>query len=213
MRFENRTQAGKALADALAMYRDHADALILAVSPGGVPVAVEVARANHLPLDVFLVRKLYAPGHDKVAIGAVTFGESRFINHAVVRHLQVSDAVVDTIAAEQQQELARWEKLCRGERPMPDIRDKTVILVDDGLATGTTMRAAVRALRQHGPAQIIVAVPTAAIYSCKELENQVDEVVCLSKPEPFQAVKLWYDDFPALTDDQVQALLGAYVYA
>ena len=204
-RFHDRREAGRLLAEKLTAYADRPDVLVLALPRGGVPVAYEVARALRAPLDVFIVRKLGVPGYEELAMGA---GGVRVLNDQVVNGLRIPDYVIDAVTAWEQQELARRESLYRGERPPPDVRGKTVILVDDGLATGSTMQAAVAALRQQQPARIVVAVPTAAPETCDALRAEVDEVICAITPEPFHSVGLWYKDFSQTTDDEVRELLA-----
>jgi predicted phosphoribosyltransferase len=206
--FRDRVHAGKILAERLRTYANRPDVLVLALPRGGVPVAHEVAKALHVPMDVFLVRKLGVPGHEELAMGAVASGGVRVINEDVVRSLGIPDAVIDRVASKELIELSRREQAYRGNRPEPDIRGKTIILVDDGLATGSTMRAAVRALRTKQPAKIVVAVPIAAPETCDALAREVDEMVCAVTPEPFYAVGLWYDDFDQTSDDDVRALLA-----
>lgn len=206
--YRDRTEAGRVLARRLAAYADRPDVIVLALPRGGVPVAYEVARELHAPLDVFIVRKLGLPGHEELAIGAVATGGVRVINEDVVRALRIPDTVIDAIAAWELQELARREREYRGSRPPPDVHGKTVILVDDGLATGATMLAAVRALRQQQPARIVVAVPIAAPDTCELLRSEVDDVVCAVTPEPFYAVGLWYENFTQTTDEEVRDLLA-----
>lgn len=212
MRFKNRQQGGQILAEALADYKDRPDTLVLALPRGGVPVALEVAKAIHAPMDVFLVRKLGAPGQEELAMGAVASGGVRVLNWSVVQNLRVSEAEIDAVTAEEQKELERREAAYRGDRPLPQISGKTVILVDDGIATGATMRAAVQAVRAQHPARVIVAVPTAAEHTCDQLRSEVDEIVCATMPYPFEAIGLWYEDFPQLSDDDVRRLLEAYAY-
>ena len=207
-RFRDRSEAGRLLAAKLADYADRPDVVVLALPRGGVPVAYEVARALGAPLDVFLVRKLGIPGHEELAMGAVATGGVRVLNEQVVRALRIPDYVIDAIAAKEEQELARRERLYRGDRPPPDVRGRTVILVDDGLATGATMHAAIQALRQQQPAHIVVAVPAASPEACDELKEEVDDVVCAVTPEPFYAVGLWYEDFSQTTDEEVRDLLA-----
>jgi predicted phosphoribosyltransferase len=208
MLFRDRTEAGRQLAAKLAAYADRSDVLILALPRGGVPVAFEVAQALGAPLDVFLVRKLGVPGHEELAMGAIASGGVRVLNEDVVRMLRIPDDVIDAVAAEEQQELMRRERAYRGDRPPPQVRGKTVILIDDGLATGSTMRAAVAALRQQGPARIVVAAPVGAPETCAEFQEEADEVVCARTPEPFYAVGLWYGVFSQTTDEKVHELLG-----
>jgi predicted phosphoribosyltransferase len=175
---------------------------------GGVPVAYEVARALAAPLDIFDVRKLGVPGHEEFAMGAIATGGVRVLNEQVVEDLRIPDYMIDAVAAREQQELTRRERLYRGDRPPVDVRDRTVILVDDGLATGATMQAAIKALRQQQPARIVVAVPTGAPDTCERLRAEVDDVICAITPEPFHAVGLWYVDFSQTTDEEVRDLLA-----
>ncbi len=207
MIYRDRIEAGKRLATQLTEYADRADVLVLALPRGGVPVAFEVAKVLHAPLDIFLVRKLGVPGHEELAMGAIATGGVRVLNKDVMRYARIPDEVIDRVAAKEQRELERRERLYRGDRPAPDVRGRTVILVDDGLATGSTMRAAAVALRVQQPQQIVVAVPVAAAATCDEFRDEVDEVVCAVTPEPFQAVGLWYEDFSQTTDKEVHDLL------
>jgi predicted phosphoribosyltransferase len=207
MRFQDRTEAGRELARHLANYADRPDVVVLALPRGGVPVAYEVARALQAPLDVFLVRKLGVPGHEELAMGAIASGGVRVLNRDVLCALGISDAVVDMVAERAGEELRRREQLYRDDRPAPEVRGKTVVLVDDGLATGSTMRAAVAALRRLGPAHVVVAVPVGAAETCAELGEQA-EVVCARTPEHFLAVGMWYDDFTQTGDDEVRELLA-----
>jgi predicted phosphoribosyltransferase len=207
MIYQDRRDAGRALAAKLANYTGRPDLLVLALPRGGVPVGYEVAQALGAPLDVFLVRKLGVPGHEELAMGAIATGGVRVLNEDVVRALDLSDEVIETAAREQQQELERREQLYRGGRPLPDVSGRTVFLVDDGLATGSTMRAAVAALRQLGPAHIVVAVPVASPDVCREFREEVGNIVCARTPHPFYAVGLWYGDFTQTTDDEVRELL------
>jgi predicted phosphoribosyltransferase len=204
MIFADRTEAGRFLASKLKEYADHPDVLVLALPRGGVPVAFEVARALHAPLDVFLVRKLGLPGHEEFAMGAIASGGVRVLNEDVVRALRIPENVIEVVAAAEKRQLEERERLYRGDRPPPDVRGRTVILVDDGLATGSTMRAAVLALRQQGAARIVVAVPVGAPETCAEFEQEADDVICARMPEPFYAVGLWYGDFSQTTDEEVR---------
>jgi predicted phosphoribosyltransferase len=206
-RFRNRTEAGRRLAEKLA-YADRPDILVLALPRGGVPVGYEVARALGAPLDVFLVRKLGVPGYEELAMGAVATGGVRVLNDEIVQGLGISEHAIDAAVGREMQELARRERLYRGDRPPPDVAGRTVILVDDGLATGATMRAAIRALRPQHPARIVVAVPTASPDTCEALKAEADDVFCVMTPEPFFAVGHWYDDFTQTTDDEVRELLA-----
>lgn len=212
-RFRDRIEAGQVLAQRLAAYAHRPDVLVLALPRGGVPVAYEVARGLDVPLDVFLVRKLGLPGHEEFAIGAIASGGIRILNEDAVRAFGITKAEIEAITAEEQVELERRERRYRGTRPPPGVTGKTVILVDDGLATGATMRAAVAALRAQRPARIVVAVPTAAPETCAELAEEVDEIVCAMTPEPFYAVGLWYENFEQITDDEVRALLELAAHA
>ena len=208
MQFENRAEAGRYLAQKLMAYRDQPDVLVLALPRGGVPVAYEVAKALHAPLDVFLVRKLGVPGHEELAMGAVATGGVRVLNEAVVRALNISEEQINAVTEAELRELERREQAYRGSRPAPQIRDRTIILVDDGLATGATMYAAIVALRQQHPKKIVVAVPTASPETCDEFRRVSDEVVCAITPEPFYAVGLSYKDFSQTTDEEVRDLLA-----
>src|SRR5512135_1526004 len=205
--FRDRTEAGQLLAEKLSAYAGRPDVLVLALPRGGVPVAYEVARALGVPLDVFLVRKLGVPGHEELAMGAIASGGVCVLNDDVVQALNIPGRVIEAVAARERRELERRERAYRGGRPAPEVRGRAVILVDDGLATGSTMRAAVAALRRRGPARIIVAVPTAAPSTCEEFRHEADECVCDITPDPFYAVGLWYEDFSHTTDDEVRELL------
>ena len=207
-RFRDRHDAGRRLAAELRGYAGRADVIVLALPRGGVPVGWEVARALAAPLDVFVVRKLGVPGEEELAMGAVATGGVRVLNERLTTALGIPAYVIDAVTGWQQQELARRERLYRGDRPAPEVGGRTVILVDDGLATGSTMRAAVAALRVQNPARIVVAVPTAARETCNDLVAEVDEVVCTTTPEPFYAVGLWYEDFSQTTDEEVRELLA-----
>jgi erythromycin esterase-like protein/predicted phosphoribosyltransferase len=206
--FRDRRDAGRLLAEKLAAYANRPDALVLALPRGGVPVAYEVARALGAPLDVFVVRKLGVPGYEELAIGAVATGGVRVLNDQLVERLGIPEQMIDAVAARELQELARRERRYRGGRPPPDVRGRTVILVDDGLATGATMHAAIEALRQQKPTRIVVAVPTASPEICEEMNTKADDVICAITPEPFQAVGRWYQDFSQTTDEEVEALLS-----
>jgi putative phosphoribosyl transferase len=207
MIYRNRSEAGKYLATQLSNYANRDDVLVLALPRGGVPVAFEVAKALDAPLDIFLVRKLGIPGHEELAMGAISTGGVRVLNHDVVDYLGIPDDVIDAVAANELRELERREHAYRGDRAEPDVRGKTVILVDDGLATGSTMRAAVAALRQQNPARIVVAVPVSALQTCNEYRMGVDEIICAVTPEPFDGVGKWYRDFSQTTDEEVRQLL------
>ncbi len=203
----DRRAAGRALAEALGRYAGRKDVIVLALPRGGVPVAAEIARGLDVPLDVMLVRKLGAPWQPELAMGAIASGGVRVMNDEVVRGMGISPEAIEQVAQEELKELERRERAYRGNRPWPDLTDKTVILVDDGLATGATMHAAIDAVRAQNPAQIVVAVPVAPPDTVRALEPLVDEVVCLFQPEPFMAIGQWYQDFSQLTDAEVQALL------
>jgi len=206
--FRDRREAGQLLATKLTAYANRPDVLVLALPRGGVPVAYEVARALNAPLDIFLVRKLGVPGYEGLAMGAIATGGVRVLNDELVGGLGIPDYIVNEVAASEQRELMRRERLYRGDRPAPDVRGRTVILVDDGLATGATMLAAVKALRQQQPARIVVAVPTASPETCEQLRAEVDDIICAITPEPFHAVGLWYEDFSQTTDEEVRDLLA-----
>jgi predicted phosphoribosyltransferase len=206
--YRDRRHAGRILATALApKYGRRDDVVVLALPRGGVPVAWEVARALHAPLDVFVVRKLGVPGQEELAMGALASGGVVVLNHDVVEALGIDENTLSRVAADELRELTRRERLYRGGRPPTPVEDKTVILVDDGLATGSSMRAAVQALRQRGPRELVVAVPIAAPSTCKDLAEEVDDILCAATPEPMRAVGLWYEDFSQTTDDEVRELL------
>jgi putative phosphoribosyl transferase len=205
--YRNRQEAGAYLAEHLAAYRDRDDVIVLALPRGGVPVAYEVARALHAPLDVFIVRKIGMPGAEEFAVGAIASGGVRVLDENLIERYGVSRAAIDAVIAAEERELARRERQYRGDRAMPDLAGKTVILVDDGLATGSTMRAAVAALKREGAARIVVGVPVAAPETCELLEREVDDIVCAVTPQPFHAVGLWYADFSQTSDREVHTLL------
>lgn len=207
MYFRTRSEAGHLLALDLQRYKDQPNVLVLALPRGGVPVAYEVARELNAPLDVFIVRKLGVPGHEELGMGAIASGGVRILHQGVIDQLGISSKVIDLVAAREQQEMERRERLYRGQRPPPDIHNKIVIIVDDGLATGSTMKAAIAALRQQKPARLVVAVPTAPVDTCEELKKMADEVVCALTPEPFYAVGGSYVDFNQTTDEEVRELL------
>jgi predicted phosphoribosyltransferase len=206
--FRNRTDAGQQLASHLAAYRNRQDLLVLGLPRGGIPVAAEVAAALNAPLDALLVRKLGVPGHEELAMGAVASGGLRVLNEDTVRDLRIPIDVIDAVEAVERRELARRERLYRGSQAPPDVAGKTVILVDDGLATGSTLRAAALALREGNPARLIGAVPVASRVVCEAMRDVVDEMVCAETPEPFYAVGLWYDDFGQTTDEEVREHLA-----
>jgi predicted phosphoribosyltransferase len=206
MEFADRADAGRRLAARLVEFGGP-DLLVLGLPRGGVPVAHEVAVALHAPLDVFLVRKLGVPLHEELAMGAIASGGIRVVNWAVIEELDIPEDVLDSITASEQVELERRERLYRAERPPLEVGNKSVIVIDDGLATGSSMRAAVAALRQRQPRKLIVAVPVAAPTTCLSLRHEVDAVVCVIMPEPFLGVGAWYADFHQTTDEEVRALL------
>ena len=207
--FSDRYEAGRVLAESLREYAGRSDVLVLGLPRGGVPVASEVARMLGVPLDVFLVRKLGAPGQEELAMGAIASGGIVVINDEVVDALRIPWDLVESAIARERMELSRRELLYRGGRPRPEVVGKVVILVDDGLATGSTMRAAVRALRRKQPAKLVVAVPTAAPSTCRDFESLADSCICSITPEPFRAVGLWYENFEQISDEEVCALLAA----
>jgi len=207
MRFLDRADAGRQLAKSLTKYAGRSDVVVLGLPRGGVPVAYEVAGGLRVPLDVFLVRKLGVPGHAELAMGAIAEGRVEVLNDDVIHGLTIPQKVVQQVAVREHMELDRRDALYRGGRAHPAIRGRVVILVDDGLATGSTMQAAVTALRRLEPARIVVAVPVGARDTCDRLARLADEVICLMAPEPFQAVGLWYEQFTQTTDDEVKSLL------
>jgi putative phosphoribosyl transferase len=205
--YKNRAEAAHQLADLLQPYADRPDVVVLALPRGGVPIAYEVARALNASLDLMLVRKLGVPGHEELAMGAVAMGGIRVLNDEVIWGLAISDEAIEQVTTAEQQELRRRERAYRGERPAPTIQGRCVILIDDGLATGATMRAAVAAVRQLQPAWIVVAVPVAAPDAIAALRGEADEVVCPATPEPFLGIGRWYEDFAQMTDEEVRGLL------
>jgi putative phosphoribosyl transferase len=205
--FRDRRDAGRKLAPKLSAYVERPNILLLALPRGGVPVAYEIAIALNAPLDIFIVRKLGLPGREELAIGAIASGGVRVLNNDVIRMLSVPEEVINFVVKHELQELQRRENLYRGDRPPPEVRDRTVILVDDGLATGASMRAAVAGLRAQHPARIVIAVPAASPETCKAFQSEVDEIVCAITPEPFYGVGRWYEDFSQVTDEEVRILL------
>ena len=206
--FKNRSEAGRFLAQKLEEYTNKPNVVVLALPRGGVPVAYEVADALKAPLDIFVVRKLGVPGYDELAMGALATGGIRVLNSRVVDYLDISDETIEAVARREQRELERRERLYRGTRPALDVRGRTVIIVDDGMATGSTMRAAVRALKEQQPKEIIVAVPVGARETCESFAKEVDTMcVCAITPEPFDGVGLWYRDFKQTSDEEVRQLL------
>jgi putative phosphoribosyl transferase len=207
-RFRNRTEAGQLLAERLRKYAGRDDVVVLALPRGGVPVGYEVAKALGAPLGVFLVRKVGVPGHEELAMGAIASGGLVVLDEGLLRRLGIDRSQLDRAIAAEARELERRAAAYDGDREPPQLEGKTVILVDDGLATGATMRAAALAVRALNPARVVVAVPVAAAETCREFEDVVDEIVCEVTPRPFQAVGLWYDDFSQTSDDEVRELLA-----
>jgi predicted phosphoribosyltransferase len=208
--YADRREAGRELGQLLRTYADRDDVLVLALPRGGVPVAFEVARTLGAPLDVFLVRKLGTPGHRELAMGAIASGGIKVLNDEVVQYLGITPEQIDAVARQEQQELARREAAYRSERPLPDLSGKVVILVDDGLATGSTMRAAVQAVKQQQPSHVVVAVPVGARETCEDMRAVADEVACARTPTPFSAVGQWYRNFDQTTDEEVRDLLARH---
>ena len=206
--FEDRAEAGRRLARSLSRYAGRDDVIILALPRGGVPVAVEVARELGVPLDVFVVRKLGVPGHEELAMGAIASGGTLVLNEGIVADLGVSSEKIDDAMIRERSELERRERAYRGDASAIDVSGRTVILVDDGLATGATMRAAITALRLQGPARLVVAVPVAAPDTCEEIGLMADEIVCAETPSPFLGVGMWYVHFPQTSDEEVKRLLA-----
>ena len=206
--FRDRAEAGRVLAQLLAAYADRPDVIVLALPRGGVPVAAEVAAGLHVPLEVFVVRKLGVPGHDELGRGAIAGDGARVLNRSGINGLHLGEDVIDRVTAAEVRELERRNRAYRDDRPIPDVAEKDVIVVDDGLATGSTMRAAVAALRSRGPRRIVVAVPVGSPLTCEELRAEADEVVCARMPTRFAAVGQWYEDFSPPTDEEIRRLLG-----
>jgi len=207
MQFADRTSAGQALAEKLRAYANRSDVIVLGLPRGGVPVGFEVAKVLKAPLDIFLVRKLGVPGQEELAMGAIASGGVRVLNDGVVSSLHLSETQINQVVAKEQQELERREHLYREDHPAPTLCDQSIILVDDGLATGATMRAAIKALRQQQPARIVVAVPVSSPETYHDMQAEVDEVICPLTPEPFHSVGFWYKDFSQTTDEEVTTLL------
>ncbi|QOV21863.1 phosphoribosyltransferase [Anabaenopsis elenkinii] len=207
MVFKNRTIAGQMLARELAEYANTTNVIVLALPRGGVPVGFEVAQGLNAPLDVLVVRKLGVPEQEELAMGAIASGGVRIINEHIINLMNISEETIARVAAQEERELERRELLYRGDRPDPELEGHIVILVDDGLATGATMWAAVASVRRHHPATMVIAVPVGAAATCQELQTAVNQVVCLATPEPFYSVGLWYEHFPQTTDEQVRDLL------
>jgi putative phosphoribosyl transferase len=206
-RFQDRADAGRSLAKKLSHYADRNDVLILGMPRGGVPVAFEVAKSLRVPLDIFIVRKLGVPGHEELALGAIASGGIRILNDAVIRSTPISEEIINLVTERERIELGRREVAYRGERSAPTLRGKTVILVDDGIATGSTMLAAVAAVKQQEPARIVVGAPAAPLECCDELRRSVDELVVIATPDPFYSVGQSYEHFGQTSDEEVQELL------
>jgi predicted phosphoribosyltransferase len=204
--FHDRRDAGRRLAEALDRYADRTDVIVLALPRGGVPVGYEIARRLGAPLDVFVVRKLGVPGHEEFAMGAIASGGVRILDQQLIRRLHLSERAIARVIEKEEAELVRRERHYRGDRPFPDLSDRIAILVDDGLATGATMMAAVHALREEAR-HVVIAVPVAARDTCEALGEIVDDIVCLVTPPNFRAVGEWYDDFSQTTDEEVHELL------
>ena len=204
----NRTEAGHLLAKKLTAYANRPDVLVLGLPRGGVPIAFEIAKALNVPLDICLVRKLGVPGQPELGMGAIASGNVIVINQEVVNWLNIPRDAIDRVVAMERQELQRRDRAYRGNRPLPDVRHRTVIVVDDGIATGSTMRAAIATLRQQQPEQIVVAVPVASPETCDELKAEVDQIVCLITPERLSSISLWYENFSQTTDAEVRNLLS-----
>lgn len=205
--FRDRAEAGHMLAQKLSVYANHSDVIVIALPRGGVPVGFEVAQALHAPLDLCIVRKLGVPHHKELAMGAIASGGVRVLNYEVITWLGISSKTIDEVAAKELRELQRRDHAYRGDRPPLDVQNRTVILIDDGIATGSTMRAAIAILRQQQPKRIVVAVPVAPSEVCRELQPEADEIVCLLTPESLHAIGIWYDNFSQTTDEQVRELL------
>jgi predicted phosphoribosyltransferase len=207
--FRDRADAGRQLAEPLSMYADRADVIVLALPRGGVPVAYEVAKRLRVPLDVFVVRKLGVPGYEELALGAIASGGVRVLNQDVVRILPNAEQIVEAVTANELLEVERRERAYRDDRPPLNVKERTIILIDDGLATGATMHAAVNALREQKPAKIVVAIPVCAPETCREIQKLADEIIWLFAPEWFHGVGQFYDDFSQTSDDEVRRLLAA----
>lgn len=207
--FYDRQEAGRMLAEQLKSYAHKSDVMVLALPRGGVPVAYEIARALAVPLDVFIVRKLGVPGQEELAMGAIAVDGIIVFNDEIIAGLNIPTSVIENVIQSEQKELQRRQITYRGHRAFPNLKDKTIILVDDGIATGATMRAAIKALQQKKPARIIVAVPVAAIETCKEISVLVDKFICLLRPKHFYGVGAWYTHFLQTTDEEVHELLAS----
>jgi len=208
MLFADRTQAGKQLADELKDYANNKEAIVLGLPRGGLPVAYEISDALNLPLDILLVRKLGVPGFEELAMGAIASGDVEVFNEDVLRSMHITEKQIEFVTKKEKEELQRRSLRYRGDKPYPEIKDKIIILVDDGIATGATMRAGIAALRKMQPKKIIVAVPVASSYTLSEIRPLVDECICLETPEPFEAIGLWYRTFEQLDDSEVIRILN-----
>ena len=206
--FKDRRDAGRKLAQKLSAYANRSDVIVLALPRGGVPVAYEVALALNAPLDIFIVRKLGVPGHEELAMGAIATGGVRVINQDIVRTLNVPQGLIEVVVKQELKELERRERLYRGDQSPREIRDHTVILIDDGLATGASMHAAIMGLRAKDPARLVIAVPTAPLETCEAFKPVVDEMICATTPEPFYGVSRWYEDFSQVTDEEVRPVVN-----
>ncbi|QSJ20181.1 phosphoribosyltransferase [Nostoc sp. UHCC 0702] len=207
-KFRNRIEAGQMLAKHLTAYANRTDVLVLGLPRGGVPVAFEVAKALNVPLDICLVRKLGVPAHEELAMGAIASGGVRVLNSEVVDSLGIDRRTIDEVATQELQELQRRDRAYRGDRPHAPVKNRTVILIDDGIATSSTIRAAIAVLRSQQAQQIVVAVPVAPATTCEQLRAEVEEVICLTTPEPMYAIGLWYKDFSQTSDEEVRDLLA-----
>jgi len=207
MIFRDRNDAGQKLAAQLTRYANRDDVTVLALPRGGVPVAYEVAKRLNAPLDIFLVRKLGVPGHEELAMGAIASGGVTVVNQDIVDYLRIPEALIEAVRQKEQFELERRDQAYRGDRPPPDVTDRIVILIDDGLATGSTMRAAAESLRFQNPKRIVVAVPVSSPETCEAFRSEVDEIICAATPEHFQGVGLWYDNFSQTSDHEVRELM------
>lgn len=207
-RFHDRTEAGKLLAAQLGEYADRSDVWVLGLPRGGVPVAYQIAQALNLPLDICLVRKLGVPGQPELAMGAIAPGNIMVLNDEILRSIGISRLALQQVLEDEKQELERRDRTYRENRPEPDVQGKTVLLVDDGIATGSTLRAAIATLRQKHPQEIVVAVPVASVSACELLRAIVDKIICLSTPEPLNSIGMWYLDFSQTSDQEVKHLLA-----
>lgn len=208
MNFRDRSDAGQQLASALSEYANKKNTLILALPRGGVPVAYEVAKKLNLPLDIFLVRKLGVPGQEELAMGAIALGDIEVLNNDIISYLHITRRAIDQVKEQELKVLNQRNRVYRGDRPLPDLKHKTVILIDDGVATGATLRAAITAIKRLGAEQLIIAVPVAPASFKTQFSSLVDKVVCLLTPEPFYAIGNWYQDFSQTEDDEVRKLLN-----